>query len=651
MPRPKKSVDTVTETPEIRGTGVEIVSPRLDDETWDYIQGRLWDALRLSVLSRTGLDRDLEVYNKLYEGKTPEGKDWPWAGASNLHVPLTQELLDATHARAAKAALANPLVLVVPKDSGSVEIAAKAERYYDAWARKAQVDKEISTAILLALRDGVGLLKVGWEVRKRRVRVRKYVPLLNEDGTPVIDPLNGEPVRQETIETLDLVEYDDVRVVPVELKDFYLIPAHAYSIDRFGSGAAKGVAHRIWLRWDEIKRRADAGQYKQEAVEYLRNNAATERTPDEDVILGGKVAITQPFVVESPQGEVRADKEFELFEVYMSWDLNGDGYEEECKFTIAFKWGILLEATIFPYWHQKRPFIAFIPWPRPRRFYGFAIPERLESLQRELNTIRNQRVDAITINLAPPILVNRGSAIREGGQVSWGPGARLEVDSPEDIAPVRMPEINPSAWTEENILRQEAERVVGFYDINTPRGTGARRTQAEIGAIQQESLIRFDLMMKNIRRSIVDLFEMVHALKIQYMPEQEIFEVPVPATTGDIPQRVAITRAELAQANIEFRANGDLPITDREQARQEAYFLYQALMGHPLVQASLLHQWNLAKVLLEAWDRRDIESIIGTKEEALQLQQAMQQQQQQQPPLEEGSANAPRKTRRTRAAS
>lgn len=630
MPR-RSEKQVVREVPEREQPPVLVLeTPRLDDQTWDYIQSRVWDALRLSVTSRSQFDEDLKKFNEQYEGVIPEaGKDWPWQGAANLHVPLTAEMLDALHARMAKAALADPLMLVMPNDAQSVPAAALAERYYDHWTKTHGVDEVINTAIHLALRDGVGLLKVGWEQRIRKVKVRKITVLKDETGEPLVDPVSGEVVKQERVEVEDLVEYDSVRVVPVELKDFYLIPAHAYTIDRFGSGAAKGVAHRIWLRWDEIQRRANAGVYRPEAVERLRDNAALEREASPDVTLQGRIGLTQPYVVESPEGEPRSDKEFEIFEVFMSWDLDGDGYEEECKFTIAYKWGILLEARVFPYWHQKRPFVAIIPWPRPRRFYGFGIPEVLRSLQAEINAVRNQRVDAVTLSLSPPLQVAKGASLRGDVSQPWGPGARFEVEKPGDIAPIQFPPVNPEAYTEEVNIRQMAERRIGLFDINTPRGTGARRTQAEIGAIQTEGMVRFDHMIKRVRRALVELYEMVHALHIQYMPESIQFSVG--QDSQGAPRVETITREMMATANVSFRVNGDLPITDREQHRQETYFLFQALMGHPLVQSNLTRQWHLAKVLLEAWDRRDIESLIGTREEAEALQQAMQQQQQQAP--------------------
>ncbi len=617
----KKERNVVSENPERENPVLVFVTPKIDEARWDEIQGRVWDVLRYNVVGRAQLDENLLVWNDLYEGVVPQSKEWPWPNAANLHVPITSEMLDGLHSRLSKASLGvSPLMLVKAKDKPTLEIQAKLERYYDDFTKKQDIDDIVSESIFLSLRDGIGLMKVGWEERKRKVKVRKYIPITDELGEPVSDPKTGKPAYRESVEIEDLTEFDNVRVVPVELKDFYLIPGHAYTLDRFGSGASKGAAHRIWIRLDEIKRRANAGLYRQEAVDKLRDNLALERTPDTDVTIEGQIQLIQPY---------EDEKEFELFEVFMSYDLDEDGYDEECRFVFAFKWGILLAADIYPYWHQRRPFIAIIPWHRPRRFYGFSVVQRLEAIQRELNTIHNQRVDTVTLYLSPPLKIARSAIIRGDVSQAWGPGARMEVEDMKDIEIMQAPEVNPSAWTEENLLRQYAERQLGFFDTTTPRGTGSRKTRSEISATQQETMIRFDYMMKHLKRGVVDLYNMIHQLKIQYMPEEEQFESGDTTAEG-LPDQMTMTRQEMTSANFEFISNGDLPVADEEKRREEAYFFYNTLNPSMLIQSNILRQYYLAKALCDAYGRRDTDNLIGTRDEAMQMMQAQQQQQQQQ---------------------
>ena len=626
MPK-RKSRDYVTDTPERDNPVLEFVSPRLSDDEWDAVQGRLWDLLRYNVIAKAQLDQSLGVWNDLYENRVPQTKEWPWPDAANLFVPMTSSIVDGLHARLSKAALGvRPLILVHPLDSASSELAKKIERYYDDFVQKTQINEAISDVIFLAIRDGVGLMKVNWEERKKKIKARTFEPILDEDQQPVIDPVENKPATKEEVKTIDYTVFDNVRGYPVELKDFYLIPSHAYTLERFGpsgiSGAAKGCAHRLWIRMEELQRLAEAGVYKKEAVDMLKDNAALERDSaaiQTDVTMQGLITVVQPY---------QKDKEYEIFEIYLQWDLNNDGFEEECVFAMAFKWGIMLRAEIFDYWHQMAPFIDIVPWRRPRRFYGRSVPGMLEGLQRELNTIRNQRVDAVTIGLTPPLKVVKSAITRADLSQAWGPGSRLEVETPDDVSPLAMPPINPEIYTEENNIRQDAERIVGLFDVNTPRGTGSRRTRSEIGSVQQETYIRFDYMMKELQKSIVRLFEMIHALKLQYMPDQESFARKLDPQTGEMTEET-ITRQEMAQANIEFRCNGDLPVADQQQEREAAYFLYSMFIQNPLVMGNLQRVHALSSKVLKAWNERSDEAIIGSTEEAAAQQQQMMQQQQQ----------------------
>ncbi len=605
------------------------VTPKLDETEWGEIGTYLHTVIMNATRERSQLDANLVIWNDMYEGLVPEGKDFPWPDSSNLHIPLTQEMLDAVHSRLSKSTLGvNPLVLVKGQDQEGVDLEYKLERYYEVLSDAVDLADVIGQAIFLALRDGVGLLKVMWERRTRKVKTRKMKPMLDpETGQPIMDPTTGKPVREEAVEIDDVTEYDNARCYPVELKDFYLLPSHAYGMEK---QYARGVAERVWMRWDQLYVKAKSGEYDMEGVMRLKSTVAGSRLQ----VTGS----TANLEVDTISGQVQISvtpglEEHEVFEIYMSYDLDGDGYDEECVFTYVPKFNTLLRAEVFPYWHQLRPYVAFIPWPRPRRFYGFSVPQRLESVNRELNAIHNQRLDAVSLRLSPPLIITRSAILRGDASQPWGPAARFEVNETTDVQPINLPDIIPSSFSEENILRQYAERIIGIFDVNTPRGTGSRRTRAEIGAIQQESLVRFDYMMKLVKRSVVKVFEQIHQLKIQYMPDEETFE----AVGIDGVQKFTISRQEML-ANVKFLANGDLPVADQERNRQEAYFLYGALLQNPLVASRPDRIFAVTKILLEAWDRKDVEKIIGTFDE---IQQQMQMQAQAQAGAQPGQPGQP----------
>src|SRR5205807_4553469 len=187
------------------------------------------------------------------------------------------------------------------------------------------------------------------------------IPLNDAEGQ-ITNPATGRPFTREAVVTETIVEYDNVAALPVELKDFYLLPSHAYGIER---QYAKGVAERVWMRWDELYSRGQAKMYDPIQVDKLKDMTAASRLYTlginflEQDTIGGYVTISH----------TPGLQEYEIFEIVMSYDLDKDGYEEECLFTYCPRFGTLLRAEIFPYWHQLRPYIPYIPWPRPRRFY------------------------------------------------------------------------------------------------------------------------------------------------------------------------------------------------------------------------------------------------------------------------------------------
>src|SRR5438105_4077753 len=133
-------------------------------------------------------------------------------------------------------------------------------------------------------------------------------------------------------------------------------------------------------------------------------------------------------------------------------------------------------------------------------------------------------------------------------------------------------------------------------------------------------MVRFDYMAKRIQRAIVNAHEMMRQLKIQYMPDKETFEAV--GANGAV-QTFDIERGELL-GHFHFVANGDLPVADKERFRQEAYFLYGAMMQNPLVMQRPTRMYAVTQNLLQAWESKNVERMIGTIEEVEQEEAMMQ---------------------------
>jgi hypothetical protein len=120
-------------------------------------------------------------------------------------------------------------------------------------------------------------------------------------------------------------------------------------------------------------------------------------------------------------------------------------------------------------------------------------------------------------------------------------------------------------------------------------------------------------------------------LKIQYGPDEK--EVKDYSQTG-LPQKLIISREELSQdIDVDIAGNGG-PL-DRAGRQQDTMVLYSLLMQNPLVQAKMTHVYAATRMMLDDHDRSDVPALIGTMEEAAQLDAARQQAQAQQAQLQQ----------------
>jgi hypothetical protein len=132
-------------------------------------------------------------------------------------------------------------------------------------------------------------------------------------------------------------------------------------------------------------------------------------------------------------------------------------------------------------------------------------------------------------------------------------------------------------------------------------------------------------MAARIRDAMKRVFLQIHALKLQYGPDDMQTQV---ANPGGKPERLQITKAILAQ-DYDLSIAGLGGPVDKQGRQQSMLFLYTLLMKNPLIMQDPMKIYAVSRMLLEEYDRVDIPTLLGTQEELMQkMQQAAQQAQQ-----------------------
>lgn len=179
------------------------------------------------------------------------------------------------------------------------------------------------------------------------------------------------------------------------------------------------------------------------------------------------------------------------------------------------------------------PFVVVYDHKVPHEFYGIGEVEPIESLQNELNDVRNQRMDNVKLNLNNMWKVLPGGVQSEHDLISR-PGGVIHMTRPDGVLPLEKNPIDPSAFTEEAIIKSDAERATG---ANSPisgalvspmggtQGGAINRTATGFqGAINQADK-RFFSKINQIKMGIVAIGEKFLKLDQQFMDKEQVVRI------------------------------------------------------------------------------------------------------------------------------
>lgn len=141
-----------------------------------------------------------------------------------------------------------------------------------------------------------------------------------------------------------------------------------------------------------------------------------------------------------------------------------------------------------PYNHKQLPFAEASDIKRLNGFWARGEPELLESIQDELTTLRRMRIDRQHLDIFSQFLVSNRETLDDENSIMH-PASYIPVDDPSSVQQVKHGDINPSAYQEESLLKEDGRNVTGVMNP-MPAGTA---TEA---AINKEST------MKTLQRKV-----------------------------------------------------------------------------------------------------------------------------------------------------
>lgn len=609
---------------------------KLGEDDWKALSNDLNQTYIAALAQTADIRANAEKAREIYEMATPAEVNEPWADASNVDVPLVPTLVDTMVAQITAMALPPRLIIVTGKTPEATKNAPLVERYLNDQLVEQRGHttwyNELVKWFECGAQQGNGYVAATWREEKRRNRVRVEVPETDPDNpdTPIIDPDTMEPMTRTEFHEVEETLYDDVDLHSVQLRDYLIVPPTARTLE-----AAVASFETLWLMEDDLRKLVrsagnpdgplDADEVE-EALIYAQvgnDEVSSDRQGYQDKSAGGQVtsgigqgSLTSRFF------KNRGPLKVELV-LTKQYDMNDDGLVEW-----NWMWYHDLNQRMLgwcPYEYMvpglsdsSKPYFSFCPLPRVQEHYGFMLPIRLAPIRVEINHVHNATNNLLTLAQKPPEEVVEDMIVDDNEQ-QWGPGFRRSVSALNASRFLEVPQPPIEAFQKEAQLVQYAQAYVGITPQATGTQGGGKRTATDTKAATAGNSVRANLLAMRFRIEIRALFNFILKMKVQYQKEDG--HITIHGEQFDVPKEIL---------GLPYRVDvvGASDPADAATRRQEVLGLYQLLMQtNPIVQQSPSKIYALSRMLLEAFNEGDVTELIGTEQEAQQLEEMKKQMQ------------------------
>lgn len=461
---------------------------------------KVQEAWAHSTANITAILERQQIYLKDLDEHIPASADQPFAGSSNLHLPMPLIVSKTYHARFLSAIMGvdPPFSAKARREDGTdrIQVVEDLVRFalFD-WANKYRgIEEVVDSFIWNWVTTGTGIMKAKW--------LNDYTRFVDTEVVPVIKPPlmeGGEPVieqkEQEVSRTIPC--FSGPMYETVDLEDFRMIGGKG------DPDLADIVMHRSFLTASELWMMSDQSIFDSDAVEKVIESGLDRKSSS----LGASIKQQRDHNAgkSSTDTDVEADR-YEVVEAYLRYDVDGSGITSDIIVWVHNKSGALLRATYLRRVSQSgmRPFAVAHFHKRTDQEYGVGLLEILHPLSVELDAMHNIRIDfgLITNN---PVGFYRASSSLDPETLELEPGALIPVEDPQrDIYFPPRPNATLFGAQEEAAVNSYVEKLTGISELSLGimgGAQGAARTASGVRALIGESNANLDVHLKRLNRA------------------------------------------------------------------------------------------------------------------------------------------------------
>ena len=447
---------------------------KLDEATEVRLVNYLDNEIFLMWSERNLVTADWIQWQKDYWSKpSSTTKNFPFRRAANIVIPMTAIAVEAVYARLMTTLFSvKPFFSIRPRIKDWVDASPKVESWLQTEVEdpnSLDVAQFARESLLELIKLGTGIGKSGYERDIRKTNID--VP--------------GGGTTSNWITRRDGATLDYVPLANFLMRFHEKDPQTATLV---------GEEHRE-VTWAQLKRMGLSGRMIPESIKKIGN------------------WFTQSGDIESQGTEydqARREEEhdepgwketFSFTEIWLSFDVDGDGVDEEIVVDFHKESRTVLSIRYNWYADAHRPYRIGVYIPVEGRWTGIGVGKQLEQFQALITTVHRQRLDAGTLANMGQLAVKKNSGYTSD-EPMW-PGKMWFVDNPAtDIREFSLSNTQHFAQlSNEDAARNYADKRSGANELilGTPKaGTPATATTDMMKL--QEGNKKFDMVLKNVRR-------------------------------------------------------------------------------------------------------------------------------------------------------
>ena len=591
------------------------------------------------------LHKSLQEDNDLIENVVEE-TDYPWTGASNIHIPISAIYMKVYHSIERRSILGSDLIWYVEIEDENIEsFAADIDEGLNYKARNEwNIEEALNDVFWTTPRDGLGIMQVPYVEEYEKVNDVVYISSIEEfmqefptmEDTGLSEEEFSELIQRIVSEadeynpvpvpiTYEKVVYSGPKGEVVELVDFVTFPATAKDITR---QYARGYGKRFTLRRGEIKRRKKDGLWYEKAVDTFLNHTKSGSNANSYT--------TSRDRIEGLNRSGRSD-DYEFFELVYYFDL--DKGKEEVKLLLTYSHDEDELTAVIEYPYRVDFYALFRIESRPNRLIGNSIPRQARDLNNEIDTQHNQRIHTREISTVPSFKGQKTAKTDidfEAEENQFRPGVIFWMAEPDKFEQFKIQptDLGESIQEESNDVRYcsllfgvDAFISSGLAQQNDPDAPG-NKTMALIN----QSNLRMDDPISELRSGVEKVGEI--CLSHVYQFGSSIFDFSAEDESGKMVRKQIPKR--ILRKGIKIRMQGITVAQNPEAEFMRWYNYYKALVAEPVIGQSPKRRIEILKRALNAGRVRGRNKILPTMQELeqeeiqmrIKVQQTMQAQQQ-----------------------